>query len=236
MGQSGSTRVDGRQLRWEQHKAQRRQQIIDAALEVILDNPGQDVHVQQIADRAGLNRTAIHRLFADRHDLDLEVQREICGRATDVFLSSVSLDRTPRQVVHGVVDGFVRWAVDHLAWVRFVERGVPGSTVRPMDEAIADVVEQIELVIVGVAEVVGGALTEDDRAMLDPWVTAMIGGGLDAVQRWVAREERRPGLETFVDLITDISFFQIEGLARQRGLPLPEGPLSDLVRGFLPDA
>lgn len=217
----GPRAVDGRQLRWEEHKAQRRQLIIDAALDVLRElAPGEEFHVQQVADRAGLNRTAIHRLFKDRTDLDLAVQREIAGRATEVFLAAVDLDATPRAIVHRIVDAFVRWAVDHLAWVNFVERGVAGVAVRPMDEAITRVVEQVEMVIAGVASVVGGDLSEDDRALLEPWVSSLIGGGLSAVQRWMAREELRPDLETFIDLITDISWAQIDVLAKQRGLPL----------------
>lgn len=228
---SGSKQaVDGRQLRWQQHKAERRQQIIDAALVVLAEHPpGAEIHVQQIADQAGLNRTAIHRHFKDRADLDLAVQREISARATHVFLSAVSLDATPREIVHRVVDAFIRWAVAHVSWVRFAERGVPGVDTRPMDEAIADVVEQIETVIAGVAEVVGGQLSDDDRAMLEPWVSGLIGGGLDAVQRWTGRGELRPGLETFIELITDTSWFQIDGLARKRGLPIPEGSVQELI-------
>lgn len=225
-----AARVDGRQLRWEQHKADRRKQIIDAALDILDERqPGEEIHVQEIADRAGLNRTAIHRLFKDRNDLDLEVQWEVCRRMSDVFLSSVDLNGVPRDIIHGVVDHFVRYAVDHLAWVRFVERGVPGTDVRPRDETIAGVVEQIEMVISGVAESVGVDLTDDDRAMLEPWVTALIGGGLDAVQRWTSRGERRPDTETFIEGITDMAFFVIDGLAARRGLPLPDTSIAELI-------
>lgn len=229
--------VDGRQLRWQQHKAERRQQIIDAALVVLAQSPpGAEVHVQQIADQAGLNRTAIHRHFKDRADLDLAVQREICSQATDVFLSAVTLDATPREIVHRVVDAFIRWAVAHVSWVRFAERGVPGVGARPMDEAIADVVEQIELVVAGVAEVVGGELGDDDRAILEPWISGLIGGGLDAVQSWTGRAELRPGLDAFVELITDVSWFQIEGLARKRGLPIPDISVQELVAQYADDS
>lgn len=234
----GAGAVDGRQLRWEQHKAQRRKLIIDAALDVLQEiEPGEDYHVQQVADRAGLNRTAIHRLFKDRTDLDLAVQREIARRATEVFLAAVDLDDKPRAIVHRVVDAFIRWSVDHLSWVRCVERGVAGVPTRPMDEAIAQVVEQVEMVMGGVASVVGGGLTDDDRASLEPWVSSLIGGGLSAVMRWTARDELRPSIEVFVDLITDVSWVQIDTFARQRGIPLDsEGSVQELVDRLLDGA
>lgn len=228
-----AARVDGRQLRWEQHKADRRKLIIDAALDILDERqPGEEIHVQEIADRAGLNRTAIHRLFKDRNDLDLEVQWEICRRMSHVFLSAVDLNAKPREIIRGVVGDFVRYAVDHLAWVRFVERGVPGSDVRPRDETIAGVVEQIEQVIAAVADSMDVDLSDNDRAMLEPWVTALVGGGLDAVQRWTSRGERRPDTETFVEGITEMAFLVIDGLAAQRGLPLPETSIADLLSAY----
>ena len=66
-----SERRDGRQARWERHNQQRRRQIIDAAIEVIEEaGPGGELHVQQIATRAGVNRTVVYRYFEDRADLD----------------------------------------------------------------------------------------------------------------------------------------------------------------------
>lgn len=231
----GSQAVDGRQLRWQAHKAQRRQQIIEAALQVLQElDPGEEFHVQQVADRAGLNRTAIHRMFKDRVDLDLAVQRQISQQAIDVFLSAVDLDAVPRDIVHGIVDAFVRWSVDHLPWVRFVERGVPGVASRPLDDAISEIVSQVEMVMAGVASVVGGDMSEDDRYLLEPWVSSLIGGGLSAVQRWTARDELHPSIEVFVELITDISWAQIDVLARQRGIPLdPDRSVQEMVDELL---
>ena len=221
--------VDGRQLRWKQHKAERRQQIIDAALVVLAASPpGAEVHIQQIADQAGLNRTAIHRHFKDRADLDLAVQREICAQGARVFLSAVTLDATPREMVRRIAEAFIRWAVEHVAWVRFAERGVPGVGVRPMDEAIARIV----VGVAGIVEVVGAEMGENDRAMLEPFLSGLIGGGLDAVQNWTGREELRPELDTFVELVTDVCWFQIDGLARKRGLPLPDRSVQALLAEY----
>lgn len=223
-------RVDGRQSRWDEHKRLRRQAIIEAALEV-LQNEGSsgDISVQQVAHQAGLHRTVLHRHFKDRADLDLAVQREISERAADVFLGAVQLDATAREIVHNVVDAFVRWAVEHPSWVRFAMSSIPGVAERPMDDVMSEVVEQIEMVIAGVAEVVGGEMGEDDRDLLEPWVASLIGGGLSAVMRWTGRGELRPRIEVFVEFITDISFAQILAVAEKRGLPIPEGSVQEMV-------
>jgi AcrR family transcriptional regulator len=47
--------VDGRATRWDDHKAERRTRVLDAALTVI-DLYGASVGVQQIAEEAGLPR------------------------------------------------------------------------------------------------------------------------------------------------------------------------------------
>ena len=71
-------RPDGRQARWDRHNQERRQRILDAAIAVVESGePGAEVHVQQIAEQAGLSRTVVYRHFADRSDLDRAVQTAI---------------------------------------------------------------------------------------------------------------------------------------------------------------
>lgn len=222
--------VDGRQLRWERHKADRRQAIVDAALDVIeARGPGEAVHVQQIADQAGLNRSALHRLFADRGDLDLAIQSEITGRVLQVVLSAVSLEGRPRDLVHRIVDAFVQWVLAHPAWIRFAERRLPDAHTHPIDEAMQAVATQVEVLISGMAQALGVEMTDADRDSLDPWVSGFVGGGLATVQRWMSRERTSMRPDQLVDLVSDMIWFQIDGLAKSRGIEIPDVPVENLL-------
>jgi AcrR family transcriptional regulator len=222
--------TDGRQLRWQRHKAQRRRVVIDAAIAVLQRRePGAEIHVRDIADEAGINRSSVYRHFDDRGDLDLAVQREICDRAGGVLLPALALDGTPRDIVRRIVDAYIRWAVAHPALVRFAEQDLPGASAKPLDEALEQVARQIELVIGGFVSALGADLDVGDRDALEPWVFGLIGGCFEAVRRWTAREALSPGVDDFVDLMTDAVWFQIDGLASSRGITVPDLPVEQLL-------
>jgi AcrR family transcriptional regulator len=233
MSAGRGNRTDGRQLRWQQHNRERRQVILDAAVAVLERHPaGAEIHVQEIAEQAGLSRTVVYRHFQDRGDLDIAVQRDICARLGVALLPSMSFDGTPREIIHRIVGAFVHWAVDHPALLRFAERDLPGTPAKPMDEAIEQIAQQIEAIMTGVVSLLGAELTERDRDGLVPWVFGLIGGCFYAVRRWTSRERLAPSPDAFVQLLSDAMWFQIDGLASTRGIELPDLPVEELLAGI----
>ncbi len=233
MGSGRSKRIDGRQLRWQRHNEKRRQVILDAAVDVLGQHrPGEEIHVQEIADKAGLSRTVVYRHFDDRSDLDLAVQREICARVGDAVLPAVSFAGSPYDIIRRIVDAYAHWAVDHPTLMRFVERDLPGVDAKPIDEELEQIAAQIEVLMNAVVELLGAELSEDDRDALVPWVFALVGGCFHGVRRWTARDELRPSREQFVDLMAQAIWFQIDGLCRSRGIELPTGPVEELIGGL----
>src|ERR1041384_8250665 len=98
-------RPDGRQLRWDKHNQARRQTILDAAVAVLEETePGEDIHVQQIAQRAGLSRTVVYRHFTDRADLDQAVQTDILEMLAGDLLPEVTLDGTIEEIIQRIVE------------------------------------------------------------------------------------------------------------------------------------
>ncbi|TYL45664.1 TetR/AcrR family transcriptional regulator [Nocardioides sp. BGMRC 2183] len=223
-------RPDGRRLRWEQHKRERRRHIIDAAIVVLEEHPaGESIHVQQIADRAGIHRTVLYRHFEDRTDLDVAVQREICRRAGDDLFAVMNLEGTPSEITHRIVDTYVRWTVAHPSLMRFVERDFGVGPTTPLEEAIQEIAERIELLINSFVAVMGVELPEADRDALDPFVFGLVGGGFQAAKRWAARGGDRPALEDFVDLLARNIWRQIVGIAAERGIEFPDVPVDQLL-------
>ncbi len=231
-------KTDGRQLRWDSHNAARREHILDAAIGVLADaEPGTEVHVQQIADRAGLSRTVVYRHFADRADLDAAVQ----GRALELLrgelVPALSFEGTPVDIIRRIVSAYVGWASEHPSLHEFAQADPPGPGVGQMERAIMQIAGQIEdLINVGV-HVLQVRLDEDEVAALDPLVFGLVGAVFTSTRRWLSRSGQQPPREKFVELVTEAVWLQIAGMARQRGVELdPDVPVEQLLDSALDGA
>lgn len=229
---------DGRQARWDQHNQVRRQVIIDAAIEVLgQSEPGAEVHVQQIADRAGLSRTVVYRHFSDRSDLDAAVQSAVLELLRAQLVPALSFEGTPVEIIRRIVAAYVGWAAAHPALHEFAQADPPGQGQGQMERAIGHIAGQVEdLINVGV-EVLHVDLKEHEVAALDPLVFGLVGAVFTSVRRWLSRPDRAPTAEQFVALVTEAIWLQIAGMALGRGVELdPEVPVERLLEAALDGA
>jgi AcrR family transcriptional regulator len=63
-----STKPDGRSARWETHRAERRQELVKAAMAAV-EKHGAAVGMDQIAAEAGTSKAVFYRHFNDKNDL-----------------------------------------------------------------------------------------------------------------------------------------------------------------------
>lgn len=222
--------IDGRKLRWHQHKEERRRHIIDAALAVISEHrPGDDIHVQEIAERAGLSRTVVYRHFEDRADLDRAVRTRIVDDLWERLAPEITLDGTITSIIERIVSTYVGWAAGHPSLHRLAEQG---------DNLDHDPMRQgIERIGTRLVEILDAALTlldlepsDDQRAALDPLSFGLVGAVLGAVRRWLSRPERAPDAATFVVFVSDSVWFILQGHAQAMGFDLdPDLTLQELI-------
>lgn len=225
------TRSDGRQVRWSRHNERRRRQIIEAAIaEIEAGEPGAEIHVRAVADRAGLSRTVVYRHFEDRADLDRAVQQEILDRLWSELLPAVSLDGTAPQIVHRIVSTYVGWAVAHPALHLAADHDSDGRPDGPLQLAMEQLAGHIA-VLVGTAIVaLGGTPTDEEMAALDPLIFGLVGSAFGAVRRWLTRPERQLPAEMLQRLISQSVWFVLDGHARELGIALdPDLPLEQLL-------
>lgn len=222
---------DGRQARWDKHNRVRRQVILDAALTVIeAGEPGADVHVQQIAEQAGLARTVVYRHFADRADLDRAIQAAILEDLSALLLPEVSLDGTINEIIERIVSTYVTWVVAHPALHRFAEQETSG----PMEHGIRQIAAVLTEVLETAVEMLRVELGPDERAALDPLAHGLVGAVLGAVRRWASREQRAPSARTLSALLSESVWHILDGHARRLGLELdPDLPIEELL--VIPD-
>lgn len=227
--------VDGRRRRWQEHNLARRQVIIDAAVAVLMrQEPGEDMQVQSVADEAAMSRTVVYRHFEDRADLDRAVQRQICDDIAAVLIPALSADGTPDQVISRLVHAFVGWSTTHPTLYWFVDRDLADWGPSPLSTAIERLAIDIEKVMAVIVAALGVDLDEDDLAALDPWVFGMIGAVFAAVRRWLDREVRAPAPQVLADSLAESIWTQIDGLARSRGINLPDLPIADMLHMLHP--
>ncbi|PRY62857.1 TetR family transcriptional regulator [Knoellia remsis] len=224
---------DGRSRRWADHKAERRQHILDAAL-VTLDElgPGVEIHVQDIADKAGMHRTVVYRHFTDRAELDQAVQEEICLRLAAAIEPAVRLEGTPLDIVRRIVTAYVSWTIAHPALMDYLERDAPGASDTPLERTLEDLARSVAALMGAFLDVLGHELDADDTAALDPWIFGLIGGVREGVRRWLQREVLAPGAEHFTEMVSQSVWFQIRGFADQRGIVFSSIPVEELVAQF----
>lgn len=224
-------RADGRQQRWDRHNRERRQQVLDAAIAVLQDSePGAEVHVQQIADRAGLNRSVVYRHFTDRADLDRAVRVTILDALWADLLPAVTLDGTIPDIIERIVATYVSWAVEHPSLHRFAEQDAADDGSNPLQQGLHLIAGQVAEVITTAVELLELDLSDDERAAIDPLVFGLVGAVFSAVRRWVARPERAPAAPVLVALVRDSVWFIIQGHARTLGLELdPAMPVEQLL-------
>lgn len=160
-------RIDGRSLRWTEHRATRREELIDAALAAI-DEHGSEVGMDQIAAAARTSKPVIYRYFADKNELYRAVGTRVIARVV-AALSSVPAEPDPRALMLASIDAYLQLLEDHPRLFRFVTQnrlfGDPTS------------IEFNNPVV----EVLTGALGEQlrrigfDPAGARPWGAAVVG-------------------------------------------------------------
>lgn len=103
-----TSRVDGRTTRWNDHKAARRQVLVDAAIELI-GRDGIEVGVQQIARYAGLPRSVVYRVFTDRSDLDEQIRAGIIEQLTAELEPALQPEGTLSGAVERAIRTYMNW-------------------------------------------------------------------------------------------------------------------------------
>ncbi|MCY7394886.1 MAG: TetR/AcrR family transcriptional regulator [Nocardioides sp.] len=232
MPASGQKSPDGRQARWHQHNETRRQEIIDAAIdEIEAVEPGAEVHVQQIADRAGLSRTVVYRHFHDRADLDRAVQVAVLEGLWAALLPGVALDGTVPQIIERIVSTYVGWAVAHPALHRFAEQDTSLDGVGPLQQGIERLADRVSQLIVVSVDLLELQASDDERAAIDPLVFGLVGAVFGAVRRWMSKTDRTPPADVLVELVTRSVWHILHGHALSLGVMLdPDVPVEDLLQ------
>lgn len=174
-------RASARSQRWAKHREQRREELIEAAIDAIRQH-GTGVSVAAMAAQAGVTKPVVYRHFADRADL----QRAISDRAASMLLArlmpELETERELSEHVRGIVDAFLAGAEEEPELWRFVVHGE--------SEAGPDVVaHNIALVAGLLTAALGDRLRERglDSGGAEAWAYGLAGMVYTAGDWWLQR-------------------------------------------------
>jgi AcrR family transcriptional regulator len=105
----------------------RRRRIVEAAVRAIEEH-GTDAGLGAIADQAGVPRPHVYRHFTGKDDLDQEIARHAARLLSAWIRPSLTARGTPAEIIRGLLDRVVAWAIEHPNLYRFrARRGGPAA-------------------------------------------------------------------------------------------------------------
>ncbi|MFI7005255.1 TetR/AcrR family transcriptional regulator [Streptomyces sp. NPDC050145] len=136
----GEPQIDGRSTRWDEHKAQRQVELVDAAV-ALIEEEGAQFRVQRLAERVGLPRSVLYRHFKDRASLDELIRRRVVESFVKRMEPTLTFDGTVEESVRRVVGAHLDWVAQHprlYAYMGVAEHAMgDGSLVADTKTAIA---------------------------------------------------------------------------------------------------
>lgn len=218
---------DGRATRWDDHKADRRDRILNAAMDAI-DELGPDVGVKQIADRAGLPRSVVYRVFKDRGDLDEQLRTRILERLMGYVTPALTPAGTVAEAIDNAVDNYLTWIVEAPRLHQFLGTGSPSHRTTG-SRAVTGTKTAIAVRLTALLESVLRTL-DRDTDIAETLAFGLIGMVDVSVNRWLSNPERTLDVAQLREFLTASIWLMLDGNLRRIGVELdPATPLADLT-------
>ena len=204
--------ADGRSTRWEQHRATRRRELVEAAVRAIRLH-GAMVGMDDIAAVAGTSKTVVYRHFTDRQGLyaavcesvDALILRDL-GRALGAAGGDLTtVESSPRELIAAAIDSYLALVERDPEVYRFVVNAPILDSPADGDPASA-VTSHIAATL---ATVLRSGLLEAGR---DPrpagvWAAGLVGMVRAAADQWLAGgDTQRATRSQLTDDLTDLAW------------------------------
>lgn len=220
---------DGRNARWDEHRATRRDAILTAAIEAI-DVASGTIGVAAIADRAGVPRSLVYRHFENRDDLDERIRIRIVDELMSGLAPALDARGTVIDAIRSAIATYVRWVDDHPNLQQFLGTGsatrrrTGSRVVTGTKTAIA-----VQLTALVDAELTrhADATASGESENLAFGIVGLVDG---AVNRWVAQPGSHGSADELIDFLTDAVWSVLASSAERLGVPLnPDTPLAPVA-------
>ena len=210
--------LDGRRLRWTEHRAQRRAGFVAAGAAAI-DRYGPNASAEQIADTARVSRTVLYRYFRDREDLRQAIADHVVQAVLDSVLPKLVLtaEATPRQIISAAIEVVVGWLDEHPNLYHFLRTRRAGASLDAVETTLAYHVANLLKALLMTFGI--------DEEVAEPGAHGIV-GFVEAGGGWWLATRSMPR-ERFTELACSGVWHILEGTARDHGIevaydePLP---------------
>ncbi|MBM0233786.1 TetR/AcrR family transcriptional regulator [Micromonospora sp. STR1_7] len=204
---------NGRRDRWADHREQRRQALVGAAVQALLRH-GPEVDMDQVAATAGVSKPVLYRYFADKSQLWVAVSEVVAARVVDAIAPAIEQVREERGLVEATIDAYLGVIESQPTLYRFLMRqsGQPG-----IHQVVAGTSRQVAA---GLARVIGDRLRALglDAGPAEPWAYGLV-GFVQAVGDWWTTHGQPISRSALTDYLTTLLWSGIEGVRASADLP-----------------
>jgi AcrR family transcriptional regulator len=179
---------------------QRRQRIVDAALELLHESDGENIHVREVADRAGVALGTVYRYMGSKDRLFAEAYQKWAEARFVDLARSAKRGRTNTQRLQRIAFGFLETFATEPHFLNLVRHELAAST----EPAVRSVLEQVAA---GFRNLCGEALDgieRSDVAAIAGIVIAVVFAALDGLTiRGASLEQAKRGVAIAVRMILE---------------------------------
>lgn len=204
--------ADGRRTRWEQHRRDRRAELLAAAIESIVRH-GPDVDMAQVARIAGVSKPVLYRYFADKAQLWHAVGEHLAAGVVGAVQPAVERVREERPLISATIDAYLSAIESAPLLYRYVfghatdgMAAVVGASSRTIAAALARVIGD-RLRALGL-----------DAGPAEPWAYGMV-AMVQAVGDWWMTHQRPISRAALTDYLTTLLWDGVSGVRRSADLP-----------------
>src|SRR3954454_23421821 len=163
-------------------RAEREEQMVDAALELFTERGFDDVSMDEIAARAGITKPMLYSYFGSKEGLYLACIERAARPMIAALRAAVVVESAPDRRLWAGVRAFLGWVEEHReVWARFFVQasargGEPAARVQEMARELGTTLGEL---FVGTAQAAGVATTAEAEAQ-----AVCLYGATEATARW----------------------------------------------------
>lgn len=167
----------------------KRETILEAALELFVDRGFHGTSVPSVAERAGVGAGTIYRYFASKDALVNELYRYWKRQAASYLMQSFAGECEPRERFHRLCQATIRFALDQPRAFRFLELHHHGSYLDGESVALERDLVSAASKLIASLQASGVLRSGDPHLLLMLLHHALVGIVRAAEEGWIALDE-----------------------------------------------
>jgi AcrR family transcriptional regulator len=214
MQQASGKDEDRRRTRWQDHRVQRRTELIEAAVRAVVEF-GPDVDMDQVAAVAGVSKPVLYRYFADKAQLWTAVGEQVARHVVDAVAPAVSKVDAKQELIAATIEAYLSAIEAEPDLYRFVvhQSGAPGMP-HILETAARTIATEL-------ARVIGDRLRAlgIDAGGAQPWAYGIV-GLVQSVGDWWILHSRPMSRAVLTDYLTTLLWHGFSGIQAAADVPM----------------